>query len=315
MTEDRSRAPAKKTSHRFGGSWTEVKLEAIMDYLGFFTSALRAKPRPERPFTLWYVDAFAGTGERTETRLVGGLLDGQPVSEAEVTLDGSAKRALAVSPSFKHFTFIERDAQRFACLQEVERVNAGRGIKLENRDANEALQELFRSPPWSMQIGGKGLHRGVVFLDPYGMAVRWETLQVLANTGAIDIWYLFPLNAVTRQLAKDFGAVDSKKQAKLDEIFGTPDWRTQLYKVRLPEQSDLFDLPPSKTVREATPRQIEVYAQTRLRTLFPYVSEALPLLMPGRAQLFSLFCLSANENPIAQNLIDRGVSFVLKKYG
>jgi three-Cys-motif partner protein len=313
MTTNNSRR--RPVEHRFGGAWTEVKLDAISDYLGFFTAALKAKPTPTSPFWLWYVDAFAGSGERTETRQVGGLLEGSVIEHAEVTLDGSARRALAVSPSFRRFVFIERDPKRFAALQALEAANQGREIALENRDANDALCDLFTRPPWSLQRRGKGLHRGVVFLDPYGMAVRWSTLKTLAGTGALDIWYLFPLNAVTRQLAKDFDAVDPKKQAKLDEIFGTPDWRTELYEVKTSDQADLFgDAPASTTTRVASQRQIETYAQTRLHTLFPYVSEPLPLLMPGRAQLFSLFCLSANASPIAQGLIDKGVRFVLKKY-
>ena len=303
------------TAHRFGGAWTEVKLDAISDYLGFFTAALKAKPTATSPFCLWYVDAFAGSGERTETRQIGGLLEGTPIKHVEITLDGSARRALAVSPPLRRFVFIERDPNRFAALRVLERANPGRGIALENRDANDALCELFTRPPWSLQRGGRGLHRGVVFLDPYGMAVKWSTLKTLADTGALDIWYLFPLNAVTRQLANDLDAVDPKKQAKLDEIFGTPDWRTELYDVKTSDQGDLFGAAPASiATRAANQPQIEIYAQTRLRTLFPYVSEPLPLLMPGRAQLFSLFCLSANASPVAQGLIDKGVRFVLKKY-
>ena len=303
-----------KIEHRFGGPWTEVKLDAITYYLAFFTGALRDKPRPERPFQLWYFDAFAGSGDRVATRQTGGVLDGAPVEQADVTLDGSARRALLIDPPFKHYIFIEQDAKRAVALRGLAAEYASRDIRVESRDGNEALCEIFTSPPWSQQPNGKGPHRGVVFLDPYGMSVRWTTLEALAATGAIDVWYLFNLAAVVRQLANDFSAVDLYKQAKLDEIFGTPDWRTELYQQKI--APDLFDTSgtTTSTIRSASPRQIESYAKRRLESLFPYVSDPLPLLMAGRTQLFSLFCLSANSSPIAIDLVKRGVRSVLKKY-
>ncbi|MBK9067339.1 MAG: hypothetical protein IPL76_10730 [Gemmatimonadetes bacterium] len=42
--------------HQFGGDWTARKLHAVQRYLNAYTTALR-----RQPFTLLYVDAFAGT--------------------------------------------------------------------------------------------------------------------------------------------------------------------------------------------------------------------------------------------------------------
>jgi three-Cys-motif partner protein len=294
--------------HEFGGPWTEIKLDAVSEYLKFFTGALRNK------FELWYVDAFAGSGERTTTRTIGGLLEGVPMSEEKVQLEGSAKRALAVQPPFKHLVFIEQNAKRFAALKRLTTEHANREISIRRDDGNDALREIFGGAPWSQQRGGRGPHRAVVFLDPYAMAVKWDTLRALADTGALDVWYLFPLNAVVRQLAKDFSVVDAAKQASLDEIFGTPNWRTELYSTHI--QTTLFDNDPVEiTRRSADQRKIEAYAKVRLKTLFPYVSDPLPLLTPGGAQLFSLFCTSANASPAARALVAKGVSYVLTKYG
>ncbi len=299
--------------HEFGGAWTELKLDAISDYLSFFTVALKNKPKPESPFQLWYVDAFAGTGERTVSREVGGLFEGRPSEVEKIQLDGSAKRALATDPPFKHFIFIEQHPKRFAALKNLEIEYPGRGISARDGDGNQVLRGLFTAPPWVTQHNGRGPHRAVVFLDPYDMSVRWRTLELLAKTGAVDVWYLFPLNAVVRQLANDFSAVDHSKQASLDEIFGTSSWRSDLYEERV--QESLFDAPSTTTRRSATQRQIEAYAKRRLGTLFGYVSDPLPLLTSRGAQLFSLFCASANESPAARALVAKGVAHVLKKYG
>jgi hypothetical protein len=50
----------KSTDHEFGGVSTDLKLSVVDDYLRAFTTALRGKFKD-----LWYIDAFAGTGERT----------------------------------------------------------------------------------------------------------------------------------------------------------------------------------------------------------------------------------------------------------
>src|SRR5688572_196944 len=96
------------SGHKFGGPWTEVKLDAIADYLGFYNAALQYRPRPESPFERWYVDAFAGSGERVDSQTRGGLFDdGGPFRTETVTREGSARRALAVTPPFHHLVFIE----------------------------------------------------------------------------------------------------------------------------------------------------------------------------------------------------------------
>lgn len=43
--------------HTFGGLWTQEKLQVLEKYLQFYATALK-----NQPFTLHYVDAFAGTG-------------------------------------------------------------------------------------------------------------------------------------------------------------------------------------------------------------------------------------------------------------
>lgn len=294
--------------HEFGGPWTEVKLDAICDYLQFFNGALKNKPTPARPFTRWYVDAFAGSGERTTKVERGGLIEGGLHQTEKVQLDGSAKRALAIEPPFNRFVFIEQSKKRSAALDALKARHPDRSIDVYRGDGNALLRGMFGSHPWT----SKGGHRAVVFLDPYGMGVKWATLETLAATRAVDVWYLFNLAAVVRQLANDFAAIDEHKQLSLDEIFGTPGWREDLY--RQPVLRDLFEAPVSAK-KSVTPKQIEAYAKTRLATLFPYVSNPLPLVTPRQTQLFSLFCVSANDSPSAHDLIRRGVAHVLKKYG
>ena len=294
--------------HRFGGAWTELKLDAVNYYLGFFTKVLRTQP-----FDLWYVDAFAGSGTRTVERETGGLLEGSPVVEVTEETAGSVLRALSVDPPFSRHVFIEGNSARFRELEAIRARHPGKTIECRHGDANQELRSIFSSFPWSSQVRGRGRHRAVAFLDPYGMNVAWETLDLLAGTRAVDVWYLFPMLAVTRQLARDLTRVDEHKAARLTSIFGTANWREELYDTRV--ITDLFETSVTTTTRKVTQPQIEEYARARLGTLFRYVSEPLPLIAEGRGQLFSLFCLSNSESDAAIDLIVKGVSATLRKYG
>ncbi|MFJ6023004.1 three-Cys-motif partner protein TcmP [Brevundimonas sp. NPDC092305] len=294
--------------HKFGGAWTEQKLSAVQYYAEFYTGALRGRRDAPYQFDLWYIDAFAGSGERTETVLTGGLFEGTPTSWETVQLDGSAKRAMAVSPPFKHLIFMEPDPKRFAALKALEAVDAR--VSCVQGDANIALPELFSRPIWRTSGAGKGLQRGLVFLDPYGMQVPYTTLELLASTKRVDVFYLFPLEAVIRQLAHDYAAVDQWKQDALDAVLGGPDWRDQFYEDRL-QQTVFGDLETIRN-RTVTRRDVESWFQNRLSKTFAFVSPPLPL-GDGNLQKFSLFLAVANDSAKAVQLAKSGVRDMLKR--
>jgi three-Cys-motif partner protein len=85
------------TDHYFGGAWTEIKLEILKDYLNFYTKALK-----DKNFELLYIDAFAGTGSRTE------ILPSAPIfgqKEQKISLAGSARIALNLDKKFDRYLF------------------------------------------------------------------------------------------------------------------------------------------------------------------------------------------------------------------
>jgi three-Cys-motif partner protein len=62
------------------------------------------------------------------------------------------------------------------------------------------------------------------------MNVSWDTIESIARTEAIDMWYLFPLGVgVNRLLTKD-GNIPDSWQRKLDDLFGDTGWRDAFYK-------------------------------------------------------------------------------------
>jgi three-Cys-motif partner protein len=296
------------SAHRFGGPWTEIKLRAISDYLGFYTQALKGKPAPDRPFETWYVDAFAGTGHR---EVLGTELPG--VIE-RVRLEGSARRAIRINPPFRHLVFVERDPKRYAALERVKAEFPERDIRTLPGDANDELLRLFASPKWTSGSASR-LQRAVVFLDPYGLGVRWSTLRMLAETGRADVWYLFNTHGVLRQLAHDHGALDETKRRALTEMFGTEDWEAEFYR-SVEQPVDLFGYAAAQSPkREATAQAVEAFAKTRFETIFTFVSQPIPITTQRKLHAFSLFCLSGNPSPLAISLIQKGVAAQIKKYG
>jgi three-Cys-motif partner protein len=66
------------------------------------------------------------------------------------------------------------------------------------------------------------------FLDPFGASVEWKVIKALANTEAVDLWFLFPYGAIIRMLVSD--AMPPNAWAKrLTRIFGTEEWQKKFY--------------------------------------------------------------------------------------
>ena len=230
-------------------------------------------------FETWYIDAFAGTGDRHAEMRQGGIFEGRPLEYVEQILDGSARKALKIDPPFTHYWFSEQHRGRASRLEQLKQ-EWPYDIRVNRGEANAGLRALFTAPPW-VESSDAWRQRGVVFLDPYGMSVDWETLEVLAATKRVDVWYLFPRAAVIHQLANDMRGIDEGKRRSLARIFGNDDWENEFYRAR-PAQGSIFDFEPEQgKSRHATPEQIAAFARKRFSKLFCYVSEPLPLMVNG----------------------------------
>ncbi len=221
------------SDHRYGGPWTQVKENALRRYLKFYTKALSLQS-----FELWYVDAFAGSGDRVVETTSGGLFEGTITHQCDVRVDGSAKIALSICPPFDRFIFIESNATRYDALSALKNSHQlGTRIECHRGDANEKVQEICED------LRRKKGRRAVVFLDPYGMEVEWSTLETIRDTLAIDLLYLFPLSAVYRQAATDLSKVDANKENALNRIYGDNSWREAWYTES--SQGDLLEAQPT----------------------------------------------------------------------
>lgn len=292
--------------HRFGGEHTELKLDVLGAYLDFYCNALK-----HQRFETWYIDGFAGTGFRQQTEMTGGIFDNAPIAFQEKTLLGSASIALNVEPPFDHYRFVEAHGARRAALSELCKSVNVNDCLVQGGDANDHIQKILTEPPWSKHKD-HWRQRAVVFLDPYGMSVKWQTLKALAESERADVWYLFNIKAVNQQMARDSTRIDSSKFLALQEQFGTDDWQAAFYKSG-PMQGNLFGGSIPSSNKTATPEQISHFMRERLATLFRYVSDPLPLTVGSMDRYFELYCLSNSPSPQAITLIKRGVTDIIRK--
>lgn len=206
------------TRNIFGGDWTKEKLEMLEGYLSAYTTIMK-----EQPFRFGYIDAFAGTGyireepESDEQTLF-------PVVEEEERqfLEGSVRTALEVEPPFNAYVFIEQDEDAYGELLQIRDEYPEKDITCVNEDANEWLMDRCLNSNWDR-------HRAVVFLDPFGMQVRWDTVRAIAETEAIDLWILFPLGIGANRLLTNDGNIPEGWRERLTEVFGTEEWEDRFY--------------------------------------------------------------------------------------
>jgi len=306
-TGAKRRGRAVAAEHRFGGVWTEVKLEAISAYSKFFTGAIGGR------FDLWYIDPFAGTGSRVSEEETGGLFEGGPISTIERQYPGSVARALGIVPPFNHLRFGDTKKSHIKALEELIALYPDRDARVIREDANTFVQFMFGHPFWSGSQGrGRG-SRALVFLDPYGLEVKWRTLEVLAASEKADVWFLANLKAAVQQLSRDHRKLDADKRRALGEYFGTDAWEAEFYR-EVQDVDGLLGLMEPRKQRDATKREIAAFHRQQLRKLFAYVSEPLPLAVGGMDDYFLLYCMSNNKTPAARALIKKGADWVIQRY-
>ncbi len=274
----------------------------VSGYLKAFTTALQDKPSPKKRFRLIYIDAFAGTGERTVKLAARDANLLEPSTEAKIEArKGSARIAIETTPMFDRLVFMERKPKHVRALQALRSAFPDRNIDVFKGDANARIQKAAREGNW------KGT-RAVMFLDPYGMEVDWETLEAVRATEAIDVWYLVSLVGLYRQATRKRSKLDAEKRAAVTRMLGTSEWENSWYAGAT--QPSLLDFGDDV---ERTPdlNKLEEFVTQRLRSLFPLVLPPMRLFNDRGAPMFSLYFLCSNPSPKARSVAGRIAGHIL----
>jgi len=284
--------------HEFGGVSTDLKLSLVESYLAAFTIALRPHFKQ-----LLYIDAFAGTGSRTKRHEASeGDLMRPPAKERVEHSRGSARIAMDVEPHFDEIIFVDKNARHCAALRALSAERPDRTIRVLEGEANETIPRLLASR-------SRNGTRAVMFLDPYGMSVDWDTLKAIRESEAIDVWYLVSLSGIFRQAARKESALDQHKRAKLTRMLGTDRWEQAWYSSDA--APDLFGAVDETKSRVADVPAMERFVHQRLGELFPKVLKPLRLHNDRGVPSFALFFAISNPDRKAIGLAQKIANHIL----
>ncbi len=286
----------------FGSEHTKKKLDALANYLERYTTALKFKG-----FNLVYFDAFAGSGEirprgkRSELQELP-RFDG--IEAPEEIIVGSAQRSLRIAHPFNRYVFVDAKKKNVESLKSILKGEPGYDrCEFISGDANAEIVRFCDETDWAS-------HRAVMFLDPFGSQVSWDTLRKIAATKHIDLWYLFPaFLSVGRQITNQ-GQVLPGSEASLTRITGTEEWRDAFLKEDT--QQSLFG-PETRTVKQCDPGKVTDWMIQRMNGLFRGgVLDAWMPLGPNQAHWYSLIFAVGNPSEKASALAFRLARAVMK---
>ncbi len=204
----------KPESPSWGGTWTIQKLDAFVNYVKAYLTIMKKCYYWE---TI-YFDGFAGSGERLKKKIR--QQAGFDFSLTENSLEdidlykGSVKRILDLKElTFDYYYFIDTNSSNIEKINSLKKtithIDPERIIARE-ADCNDQMPELSKALK-------TGKYVALLFIDPFGMQINWESIASLKDTRS-DIWILIPSGVAVNRLLPKTGKVKSK--AKLERFFG-----------------------------------------------------------------------------------------------
>lgn len=162
---------------------------------------------------------------------------------------------------------------------------------------------------WQESTKGKWGTRAVLFLDPYGLEVDWETIRVVAQTKAIDMWLLFPISGLNRQLAGRYESIENFKSERIDRFLGGQDWRNMYTE----SDPDLFG--ETETIKDTDLQKLAAFIKNRLDSEFSKTSEPIYIYRNNTNQLlFLLFFSIGNPSSKAVKAAMRIAGHIRKNF-
>ena len=151
--------------NQFGGDWTERKIEIVVDYAKAYLTIMNKYPK----FKCLYFDGFAGSGNiYTDDNI-----------DFEI-IKGAAIRILEIEEpkSFDIYYFVELDEKNKSDLETL--INQEFPNKKKHVVCDDCNNRLISM---SNFLKKNTYYRTLAFIDPYGMALKWSSLEILKGLG------------------------------------------------------------------------------------------------------------------------------------
>lgn len=277
-------------SGEWGGPWTEKKLQAFTKYVWSYLTIMKRHPY----WKTIYFDGFAGSGSR-EKQDTSPLWKQLSISlEEEETYQGAAERILGIEGlGFDFYYFIDKKEESLLKLEN----------KLRERFSHKTM--FFRPGDANLQLRNlagamkKKEYAALVFLDPFGMQINWDSIDELKGTRT-DIWILVPTGVIVNRLLDKAGKLEFSD--KLVSFFGLPIEQIKSHFYEEKVVHTLFG--EEETINVKLTRPIEKIAKlyaTRMKTIWQYVTEE-PLVLKNRTGSPIFHFVFASNNPNAKKI-------------
>lgn len=196
------------------GFWTQSKLQILEEYLPRFLTACSGKV-----VGAVYLDAFAGEGAGRD-RLTNHEFDGSARIAASAVADNGS------GLQFTCLRFVELDRGRAEEITaEFRRDFPDRDdIAVKAGDCNVEIPKLLAAMPPEMTW-----RPTFAFLDPFGIELRWETINALADYKRhtrykVEMFMLFATPAIMRIAGLSEDKAVAGADVRLTGLFGSSDW-------------------------------------------------------------------------------------------
>lgn len=289
----------------WGGTWTEQKLEAFTDYVKAYLTIMH-KTREKYngwPQNIIYFDGFAGSGCRNNPNVSDNLqktLIELNISEEEANLyKGSAERVLQLDKKFDKYIFVDSDKTSLEQLKNT--LNAkdlcSQNCNFIEGDVNQVLPEYLKT--WNNQTVG------LIFLDPFGMQVKWNTIEQLKNK-RIDLWLLLPSGVIINRLLDNEGNLKHSELLQAHTGLSEKEIRDKFYTEK--QETTLFGEQTVIQKKSDNIRRIsDVYIEG-LKSIFKYVTQPPLELKNSKNVIIYHFIFASNNsaaNKIASQIINK----------
>jgi len=258
------------------GYWSELKLEIVQKYGAAYTKAFANQPKLKK----YYIDAFSGAGVHVS-------------KQTQKQIEGSAARALKVSPRFDHFYFIDMDEDKTKYLKSL--CGDRTDVDIHTGDATNYLIKTLLPT-----IKYENYNRALCLLDPYGLHLNWEVMRVAGKSRAVDMFLNFPVMDMNRNaIWKNPDQAPQGGIERMNRFWGDNTWKDAAYAES--PQGNLF------TARDLIKQDNDAIVakfRDRLKAIagFPIVPEPLPMRNKNNVVVYYLFF--ASQKTVAQKIVE-----------
>ena len=261
--------------NNFGGDWTKIKIEILVEYAKAYLTIMKDRGF----FKLMYFDGFAGSGFIVKNKKVG----------VDITV-GAARRIIEISHPrpFDSYYFVEKDSKNFALLEEnTKNAFPKKTIYTVFGDCNKKIIDLanFLRDPKNKNV------RTLAYIDPCGMQVEWRSIESLRGL-PLDMWILVPTGLGVNRLLKKNGQISDAWLEKLEIFLGLS--REEIEKRFYKKSATLFeDITFVEKEKDAIANSAKLY-KSRLQEVFKFVSKPYELKNSSNSIMYHLF-LTSND--------------------